>query len=103
MDRFVGRAVELDLLRGSLAEAATEPRVAIVVGEAGVGKTSLLRELAAGVPHTAWGRCFDGEVAALAPWRDALGDLGVDAAAAPLGAADARSRAFDAVVQRLLA
>jgi class 3 adenylate cyclase/tetratricopeptide (TPR) repeat protein len=43
---FVGRAAELEWLRGCLETAvAGHPRVALVVGEPGIGKTRLLREL----------------------------------------------------------
>jgi tetratricopeptide (TPR) repeat protein len=43
---FVGRAAELEWLRGCLdAAVAGRPRVALVVGEPGIGKTRLLREL----------------------------------------------------------
>ena len=44
--RFVGRAAELDELRGALAEAAGgRPSLAFVAGESGVGKTRLLAEV----------------------------------------------------------
>ncbi len=46
--RFVGRAAELALLRGLLARASGgEPLVALVGGEAGVGKTRLVDQLTA--------------------------------------------------------
>jgi DNA-binding CsgD family transcriptional regulator/tetratricopeptide (TPR) repeat protein len=46
--RFVGRAEELARLRDLLARAATgEPLVALIGGEAGVGKTRLVERLAA--------------------------------------------------------
>ncbi len=45
---FVGRAVELDALRSFAAEVwAGEPRLVIVEGDAGVGKSSLLRRAVA--------------------------------------------------------
>src|SRR5499425_2277695 len=47
--RFVGRTQELARLRHLLARAAAgEPLVALVGGEAGVGKTRLVEQLAAG-------------------------------------------------------
>jgi DNA-binding CsgD family transcriptional regulator len=46
--RFVGRTQELAWLRGLLARAASgEPLVAVIGGEAGVGKTRLVEQLAA--------------------------------------------------------
>jgi DNA-binding CsgD family transcriptional regulator/tetratricopeptide (TPR) repeat protein len=43
--RLVERGAELDLLRGALERAADgEPGVVLVIGEAGIGKTRLLRE-----------------------------------------------------------
>ena len=46
--RFIGRAQELARLRDVLARAATgEPLVALVGGEAGIGKTRLADQLAA--------------------------------------------------------
>jgi DNA-binding CsgD family transcriptional regulator/tetratricopeptide (TPR) repeat protein len=50
---FVGRAGELDWLSGLLAEAtAGTPRVAIIEGEAGLGKSSLITAFLAGQPDT---------------------------------------------------
>ncbi|MGW4111443.1 BTAD domain-containing putative transcriptional regulator [Actinosynnema sp. NPDC004786] len=62
-DRLVGRDGELASLRGLLAAASRAGRVAAVVGEAGIGKTSLARAVAdhaaaRGVP-VVWGRCPD--------------------------------------------
>ena len=48
--RFIGRAEELARLRDLLTRAAAgEPLVALIGGEAGVGKTRLVEQLAAGV------------------------------------------------------
>ena len=42
---FVGRPTELAILRGALADAnAGRPQVVLIEGEAGIGKTALLRE-----------------------------------------------------------
>jgi predicted ATPase len=46
---MVGRAIELDRLVG-LIDARADPSVALVAGEAGIGKTRLVQELVARVP-----------------------------------------------------
>jgi DNA-binding SARP family transcriptional activator len=77
-DALVGRARELALLeRGLEAGWAGEGRVALLVGEAGVGKTRLLEELVALASTRGAtlirGRCFESEqVLPFAPWVDAL-------------------------------
>lgn len=60
---LVGRDVERQMLRSALeASAAGSPRAVMVVGEAGAGKTSLVRETAAvatDAGHTVlWGNCL---------------------------------------------
>jgi DNA-binding CsgD family transcriptional regulator len=88
---FVGREDELARLRDAF-EADERPLV-VVHGEAGIGKTRLLREFArivgrAGVP-VLWGACDPGRVGSpYAPWAEALGAL-------------ADPRDYDAVVQGL--
>jgi DNA-binding CsgD family transcriptional regulator/tetratricopeptide (TPR) repeat protein len=60
--RFVGRHDELALLRDAFATAASGEAAAVVVGgEAGVGKTRLLKELVGDLEESAyvvWGRCM---------------------------------------------
>lgn len=51
---FVGRDQELRLLRGLVETAATGGCAAVVLGEPGVGKTTLLREATAAVQRTLW-------------------------------------------------
>src|SRR5258705_1581736 len=63
---FVGRQRELAELRAGLEDAVTgRGRFFLVVGEAGIGKTRLVEELArdaAGRGHPVlWGRCWGGE------------------------------------------
>ncbi len=49
--------VERETVLQGLREAVTNGQVALVVGEAGVGKTRLLRALAAGLDAVWWGAC----------------------------------------------
>src|SRR5689334_20552767 len=60
---FVGRRPELQEARAAAQAAATgEPRVVLVAGEAGVGKTRFVAELAAELPpttHVLVGGCVD--------------------------------------------
>ena len=61
---FVGRGSELASLIGALpAHTPRGPRLSLVVGEAGIGKTRLVRELAdraaADGHRVVWGRCWD--------------------------------------------
>lgn len=74
--RFIGRAAELDELGCWLIEAAAgATRVVLVTGEPGVGKTSILRELATEATGTnvIWGRCHDDAGApAFWPWAQVL-------------------------------
>jgi DNA-binding NtrC family response regulator len=83
--RFVGRARELELLRGAFdAAAAGDGQVALVVGEPGMGKSRLVAELRAALadgPHR-WieGRCASyATMTAFHPIADAMRRLlGID-------------------------
>jgi class 3 adenylate cyclase/tetratricopeptide (TPR) repeat protein len=59
---LVGRTRELDVLRAALAEAETGRKAELVMllGDAGIGKTRLVRELAVGAAHVRLltGRCL---------------------------------------------
>jgi tetratricopeptide (TPR) repeat protein len=76
---FVGRAQVLGDLQRFVAEATKgSGGLVLVAGEPGIGKTSLIAELAArctGV-HAVWGSCWEGEGApALWPWIQILREL----------------------------
>src|SRR5437899_11859875 len=63
---FVGRQDELLELRAGLEDAVTgRGRFFLVVGEAGIGKTRLVEELAREAAERGhavlWGRCWEGE------------------------------------------
>jgi hypothetical protein len=87
MTAFVGRAEPRSRLdaayRGLVDPAGATPRpagLALVTGEAGIGKTALLTrfaaEAAARGATVAWGTCWDGEQApAWWPWTQALRSL----------------------------
>jgi DNA-binding CsgD family transcriptional regulator len=97
---FVGRQEELGRLRALVGRGA----VALVSGEAGIGKSALLRAL--GQQAAEAGACvlsgaaYDGAFTpTLGPWREALEEL--PPADAPMGAGEMRHRLFDAVSRRL--
>jgi class 3 adenylate cyclase/predicted ATPase len=77
---FIGREAELGRLRGRLSDVVDrgQPATVLVIGEAGVGKTRLVRELcraAAELPSSRvlWGRCRPyGEGRDLAPLLDMI-------------------------------
>jgi DNA-binding SARP family transcriptional activator/tetratricopeptide (TPR) repeat protein len=79
---FVGRADALAHLEAAVADAvAGRTRIVLVEGEPGIGKTSLVNELATRVHEAGigacWGRCHDDEGApALWPWVQILRGLG---------------------------
>jgi DNA-binding SARP family transcriptional activator/tetratricopeptide (TPR) repeat protein len=75
--RFVGREAELDRLRGRWREAcAGEPRMVLVGGEAGVGKTRLLAHFAREVhgegANVLYGRCDEGALLPYQPFMEGL-------------------------------
>jgi energy-coupling factor transporter ATP-binding protein EcfA2 len=75
---LVGRDAEMGRLREALDEAARgHGRLVMVVGEAGIGKTTLLRWLAAEAGHRGArvlpGRSYESEqILPFAPWVDAF-------------------------------
>jgi DNA-binding CsgD family transcriptional regulator len=75
-DTFVGRQAELDALRRSLARARVEQgRVALLVGEPGVGKTRIAREFAAAAAAESvvlWGAAYETWTPPYGPWTQAL-------------------------------
>jgi DNA-binding CsgD family transcriptional regulator len=89
---FVGRYREREILR-SLLDGAHEGRgrVALLVGEPGIGKTRTARELAAESSargfEVRWGSAYEGEPAtAYGPWIEALGRYARDVEPAVLAA-----------------
>jgi DNA-binding CsgD family transcriptional regulator/tetratricopeptide (TPR) repeat protein len=76
---FVGRGAELEKLRSLLPRAEGESHVALVVGEAGVGKSRLAREFAAETARDGtlvlYGACDAAVRAPYGPFVEALGQL----------------------------
>lgn len=76
---LVGRARELESLLGWIGESlAGSPRFVLVVGDAGIGKTTMAAAAAAerGV-RVAWGRTTDaGDAPPFRPWRQLLAAVG---------------------------
>lgn len=111
--RFVGRGAELEALRAAFARAqAAQPTVVLVTGDAGIGKTRLVAELAADLPaRVLVGACArigeDGPP--YGPLLPALRDIGALTAAPdepePGGLAGQTGRAwfFQTAVDRLAA
>ncbi|GAA1854681.1 hypothetical protein GCM10009836_38440 [Pseudonocardia ailaonensis] len=92
-ERLIGRDAELALLQAAVdGSAAGGTEFVAVVGEAGIGKSRLVEELAGraratGVP-VAWGRCWQHEGApVLWPWVQVLRELGTRLPADVLAAA----------------
>src|SRR5438270_2758485 len=74
---LVGRRQELEQLLTLLDDARSgRGRAALVLGDAGIGKTRLTEAFAAAVADTpitvAWGRCTEAEAPPYWPWRQAL-------------------------------
>ena len=77
---MVGRTSPLSRLTGLMTSSDGEPAVALVVGEAGVGKTRLLRELVSSVPARVQVLAGQAEPGSLGrPFELALDALGLDA------------------------
>ena len=78
---LIGRRGELTWLESELMQAAAGSlRVALLTGEAGIGKTTLIGALAricdsSGNVTVVYGRCDDGPAVPLQPFRDLVGTL----------------------------
>lgn len=74
MTALVGRDRELEELRTVLADARTgRPRVVVLRGDAGIGKTSLARAIAHEAGEALWSTAIaDGSAPAFWPWRTLL-------------------------------
>ncbi len=98
---MVGRSETLAALMLALARA---PGVVLVAGDAGIGKTRLLREFAAAAEATVlWGDCVPMQAGELpyAPFATALRGLPVPAPPSAAEPGDARAQRFEAVVSAL--
>ena len=77
MTELLERAEALKTLQQLLQEARTRGRVALVAGEAGIGKSTLLEATAAAHGTVWWGRCDALETPLpLAPWLDIARERG---------------------------
>ncbi|MFN7971200.1 MAG: protein kinase [Acidobacteriota bacterium] len=77
--RFVGQQVSLDVLTRMLDKASRgQGKMALVVGEAGIGKTRLVQELAAGTDRSQLlvlsGGCFEREGVYYQPYVEMIGE-----------------------------
>src|SRR5204863_2873011 len=101
MADLLERADALLTLRQLLREAATRGRVALVAGEAGIGKSTLLRAAAAAHEPVWWGRCDALETPhPLAPWLDVARERSTRFGSRLAGP---RHALFDAVLDELRA
>lgn len=111
---FVGRDEQLGELRESWrAAAAGQGGLVVVSGDAGIGKTRLVEQLAAEVTgsdrdgRVAWGTCAGLDAPPLWPWhavlRDLPGGAGADAPAASdlVDPAGGQARTYARIVERL--
>ena len=95
---LVGRAAEIDRLRELLDQAwHGHGHVVAVIGEAGVGKSRLLAEIAAEAVERGGrllvGRCYEAEqILPFASWVDALRAGGLNADAQPVASLEPRYR-----------
>jgi DNA-binding SARP family transcriptional activator len=86
---FVGREAALEVLEKAARDSVTgRTRIVLVNGEAGIGKTTLVEELADRLATSGavvcWGRCHDDEGAPpMWPWVQILRSLGVQDAPLP--------------------
>src|SRR5947209_4332560 len=104
---LVGRGEEVARLLAWWDDArAGRPRLVLVAGDAGVGKTTLALELSSQVEpsaRVAWARCHED---ATAPpywlWRRLLHDVGATVPSLASGSFDDRDDWFDAVTAQLV-
>ena len=77
---LVGREPELAALAGLIGDAAAgRGRVAVMLGEAGIGKTRLAEAAETMARQSgfdvAWGRCSSADMPSYWPWRQVLTNL----------------------------
>ena len=105
---FVGRDAELVTLRGAFAAAAAGhgPRLALLRGEPGIGKTVIMSEFvawaAADGARTLTGGCTEVALVPYQPFVEALRGAGIELPARPAGGTDSdRFLYFNAVADAL--
>ncbi len=103
-----GRDAEVAELAALLdAARAGHGRVALLLGEAGIGKSRLANEVtalaASAGTRVAWGRCGDGDAPPYWPWLQALRDLLGPEAPALFGEQVVRAELLASVTERLMA